>query len=406
MIQITAGMTGAQFLAALNTIRREYNVMEYGAIPNSGVDETAHIQAAINAVWAAGGGVIYFPKGVYLISGALQRNVDGGLDPKSQLYIPKPATFDTRTSITLRGEFVPHFTLAAGINVGIAKTPNIGTVLRSTIENNVEDAFVIGSIGDTNLYGSFNYTQVVIEDLCIQTTVDASSQVTIGGIGMKHGGQNIMRRLTIGPYNIKGTDTALPINNCTGIALAGVFSEQLNTISECIVSTFVNGYYLGDHASIDNSWAWVCLNAYVFGMNKLIARGGKIEAQWCANIIVVIDDNASGDPRSLYVGCLNVENTADGYWYDKVAHVVDAANLGRGEIHYDLNEDVRPGFVKVGGTGIMCSPIAVGKVTSGTDAGATNFTITGARDESEGALKNLITKLCAKFGFVDGTTAS
>ena len=56
-----------------------YNVLDYGADPTGIASSTAAIQAAINAAaatvgtplaGASGGGVIYFPTGVYL-SGAL-----------------------------------------------------------------------------------------------------------------------------------------------------------------------------------------------------------------------------------------------------------------------------------------------------------------------------------------------
>lgn len=46
----------------------------YGAVGNGTTDDTAAIQAAIDACMAAGGGIVYFPKGVYKITATLNIN--------------------------------------------------------------------------------------------------------------------------------------------------------------------------------------------------------------------------------------------------------------------------------------------------------------------------------------------
>lgn len=48
-----------------------FNVKDYGATGNGSTDDHASIQAAIAAANAAGGGVVYLPKGIYQISGTL-----------------------------------------------------------------------------------------------------------------------------------------------------------------------------------------------------------------------------------------------------------------------------------------------------------------------------------------------
>lgn len=46
-----------------------FNVVDYGADPTGATDCTATIQAAVDAADAAGGGVVYFPTGTYLLVG-------------------------------------------------------------------------------------------------------------------------------------------------------------------------------------------------------------------------------------------------------------------------------------------------------------------------------------------------
>jgi len=58
-----------------------FNVKAYGATGNGTTDDTAAIQAAINAANTAGGGTIYFPAATYLVAGALTIPYTAGTPP-------------------------------------------------------------------------------------------------------------------------------------------------------------------------------------------------------------------------------------------------------------------------------------------------------------------------------------
>jgi hypothetical protein len=60
----TAGMTGSQFLTALNN-RKIFNVLEYGAVGDDNTVNTTVLQAVIELAHAQGGSV-YIPSGIYL----------------------------------------------------------------------------------------------------------------------------------------------------------------------------------------------------------------------------------------------------------------------------------------------------------------------------------------------------
>ena len=54
----------------LDTTLKWYVVTDYGATGNGTTDDTLAIQKAINAAETAGGGIVYFPTGTYIISAA------------------------------------------------------------------------------------------------------------------------------------------------------------------------------------------------------------------------------------------------------------------------------------------------------------------------------------------------
>lgn len=55
-----------------------FNVLDYGARGDGISDDTAEIQAAINAAHAAGGGIVYIPAGTYIVSGTSDKS-DGAI---------------------------------------------------------------------------------------------------------------------------------------------------------------------------------------------------------------------------------------------------------------------------------------------------------------------------------------
>ena len=63
--------TGAVSRSVQSRMREAYSVTDFGATGDGSTDDTAEIQAAIDAVRAAGGGALLFPAGTYKISATL-----------------------------------------------------------------------------------------------------------------------------------------------------------------------------------------------------------------------------------------------------------------------------------------------------------------------------------------------
>jgi len=64
----------------------DFNVKDYGALGDGVSDDTAAIQAAIDAAYVAGGGTVYLPAGEYRVSGGEEPS-DGCLMLKSNVYL-------------------------------------------------------------------------------------------------------------------------------------------------------------------------------------------------------------------------------------------------------------------------------------------------------------------------------
>lgn len=71
-----------------------FNVKAYGAKGDGSTDDTAAVNAAFAAAYAARGGVIYFPPGIYLIAGALTVPNDGASSPRQPPYRIEGASMD------------------------------------------------------------------------------------------------------------------------------------------------------------------------------------------------------------------------------------------------------------------------------------------------------------------------
>lgn len=61
--------TGAAARNLRDKARETVSVKDFGAVGDGSADDSAAVQAAVDAVFAAGGGTVYFPAGSYLISG-------------------------------------------------------------------------------------------------------------------------------------------------------------------------------------------------------------------------------------------------------------------------------------------------------------------------------------------------
>lgn len=138
-----------------------------GAVIEWGHDDTASIQAAIDACNAYGGGTVYFPAGVYLIAGALVTSVDS-VNPNAQIYIPLNVVGVNRLTIKLKGEGGTTFNNGPLNNSNITYNPRSGVILKSIIPGSGTTPSVFCSSFANNGFTDVNRNALVLEDIAIQ----------------------------------------------------------------------------------------------------------------------------------------------------------------------------------------------------------------------------------------------
>ncbi|MEN6569052.1 MAG: glycosyl hydrolase family 28-related protein [Rikenellaceae bacterium] len=403
--EIAVGSTGAEFVTAFTTNAknaniRVFNVEDYGAVHDNLTDDTVTIQAAIAACDTAGGGVIYFPVGIYVIGGALV-GTSGGTTYNSQITIPYLTNNDeTRKTFHLLGEVSPNMAQSSGIITGGVNhiTPSTGVILKSTLTGNAANQSVICGgkyLGQlATMWGEGNANQIIIENIQVHPVVNGDSAITIGGINMRGCIDVTIRNVCCYPFNLNVALTGTPINNCIGIAMPLASCGNHNKIECSNVGGFETGYMIGEHTILYDTVAISCLYGYQFTANYQVILGVRIGSYWCKN-----DLYFTGSSR-IKITELQTEWAQLGTWFDAAYTILDPSDYAHGEVCYSITEhavgynDLK--FSKSGGANIQCFPIAF--------AAATSFTVTGVRDNPEAALKNLLTVLAAKGIIVDTTT--
>jgi len=113
-ITYTQGGTGATSRTVTSKLQESVSVKDFGAVGDGTTDDTAAIQAAINAVFAAGGGTVYFPIGTYAVT---QLSLNWGTSLLSIVFkgASESASVIKRTGATTNAVFNLSATLGDGV---------------------------------------------------------------------------------------------------------------------------------------------------------------------------------------------------------------------------------------------------------------------------------------------------
>jgi len=320
----------------INSNIKVYNVEDYGTVHDGSTDDTEAIQDAINACFAAGGGVVYFPNGIYILSGALQNGI-GGINFNSQLYIPYSAA-GSSVMIRLIGESVqwlPACTTA--IN-------DKGVVLKSTIAGTGDFPSVICGLGENGVYGTMTYTEVHME--FIKIVVDAFESTTgpsMSGINFVWVDQSYIDHVTV-TIDCGIMDSIEPTSHVFGIAI-GATNNDHPEIGVAYVSGFYYGIILGEGAAVFKAEVFWCHIGFMFIKNFVqvhIHNGLSLHCAYAFSgqqetIMSVTASYAIFKIDSMFIEQGESGGSRTPAWCDPVDIILDAENYLHGFMDYQMS---------------------------------------------------------------------
>lgn len=265
-----------------DSVYQRFNVLAYGAIDDSTTDCTRAIQAAINDCFAAGGGVVFFPKtltGVYLISDTLRTWFNGLPTDSAQLIIPH-TTYEgiaKQPMVKLMGESMPspYNDWSTG-----AVRPTSGIVLKSTRTST--GGSIIGSPYATSLWGNWNYTFFQMENISlmvnsIEAGVDVAAKMT--ALNASHISMIDIQRCSF--VTSSALDSSVqPLSNTYGIKMPPNLNFNNTTVRNVIIQGFYTGMNPTEHLNGDDISISGCYIALRLPTATHISYITKLKTWW------------------------------------------------------------------------------------------------------------------------------
>lgn len=294
--ECVAGVWSAK---AGGTALGHFDVTTYGATGDGTTDDTVAIQDAIDAAEAAGGGVVYFPAGVYVVNGALQ---DTGRS-NAQLLLPLLDAMDTeQMTIEFRGEFAPPCDFSV---IGATPLPVNHSIIKGTLNSGTGS--LLGAWGPVGTAGTFTNVHFVGRNLTFRMPANpalaALNLASVACVDL----DNIV--VDCGSYYIQGL-TEPTTTTSYGIRMPANNNGALSRLGTVNVLGFYNGYEFAEHCNgFATQGAWGCKLAFVFTTaTNHASYFARLMAHHCEKVIV-----ATGITY-VNIAQLNVEHAASGWW--------------------------------------------------------------------------------------------
>lgn len=231
-----------------------FDVTAYGAIGDNSTDSTAAIQAAINAAITAGGGTVFFPRGQYVVAGALQ---DTGRS-NAQILLPRIMTDATTVPISVRllGEERP---VSQATVFSTAALGQDGSIIRSTLATG--NGAVLGARGPVGSSDNFSFCRVEIQNLTIRLPADPTNS----GVDLSHVTGCSLDGLLIDTSNWGTNSIAVQTTTSSvGLRLPKISNGATTELGRVDVIGFYNGVIVGEHTVAQHLAIWGCEYAIAF----------------------------------------------------------------------------------------------------------------------------------------------
>lgn len=307
-----------------------FNVEDYGAVHDGTTDDTPAIQDAIDAAYAAGGGTIYFPAGIYQLDGALQDTSTYN----SQLKIPQ------RNVVRADGAVIYRF-LGATPGYTNYEGTTASSILRSSWDGSISGNPAIISTGLHNSLTQ-NWSILHFEDIEIRAHRDPK----LTAIDATKGGGVRFKNLTVSVD--WETDWELPTDwtppshsNAIGVDFPRGYDDLYSGGDGLNVQGYYTGFRPGEQFTALGVWVGFCTRAVDFkgevttgGLLRHANYIGRLEVFFCRTGIVF-----SGDDRWVWIGMFGIEHedSVAAAWAN-VYDIDDGSNYGHGHIGWHVTE--------------------------------------------------------------------
>jgi hypothetical protein len=312
----TKKMTWAKIKSNANLANSIFNVKDYSALGDDSNDDTAEIQAAIDAAAAAGSGIVLFPQGIYKISATLQLKSGvtlqgagarvGGTTIKQYSTTAAALTAANSTGVELTNISIRDFHI-----MGPGATSGNGIYFSCASDYPPHDYYQLENLLITDFLGSGKYA-INIESIILSSLTNVNMQECANGIFFNGG-----------DYATISTSTVL--NNCYANAIAGkgfhVYRSNYITFNSCAADDVGTAYYMDEALGITfNScgaeWAtsvspntgWHTVNSslgvVLNGCYTYANRGYSISAaaDTTVNVTGFVEDSPSSATASILIG--------------------------------------------------------------------------------------------------------
>jgi hypothetical protein len=277
-----------------------FNVEDYGAVHDGTTDDTPAIQDTIDAAATAGGGVVYFPKGVYAVSGALQDTSRGN----AQIILPSVEyVAGEQLSITLLGEVAPPSVFSV---VGATTLPDGHVILKGTLGTAAGTLpSLLGGWGVDNIY-DFTNIRLTIQNLAFRLPENP----VYSALNLSHVAAVVLDDVLcdVTDYQIQGI-TEPTTAASYGIILPQLDNGALTELGVVNVAGYYNGIRSGEHTHGTNVTAWGCKVGLVTIAGYHACHFDRLMFVHCERGI-----QATGGRCDLTIDQLNVEHAASGWW--------------------------------------------------------------------------------------------
>ena len=255
-----------------------------------------------------GGGIVYFPAGIYLISGPVIDS-SGNKSCHAQLYIPYN-DIDHACTVTFAGESAPEFEAQGLIPAGPAKS---GAILLSTIVSTDSSAAVIGMVkGTGKSWKQWNYTTPYFKDLGIRTTTTMdTTQIlnSLGGINLRYASKCSLDNILI--------DTKTPLSKSlnprdggsVALVTPGVDNHAMIEIGLMRIGGYAYGIKFSEHF-VGQDVQIVCCNVGIYSEFSHHSSSIQTLEIECCRYPVVFNSG-----HNLFVGDYNTEHFMEDKWF-------------------------------------------------------------------------------------------